>query len=144
MSDMKIRSFEDIVAWQKTRLLTKRIYEVSGRGDFGRDFALQNQIRKSAVSIAANIAEGFARKGDREFARFLAIASGSAAETKSHLYIARDQNYISEKELKDLYNGLDEIARLIHGLERYLRQGNASASTGQTASGDRLRLTTVD
>lgn len=77
--------FEDIAAWQKARLLTRRIYEVTGKGAFSRDFELRNQIRRAAISSMSNIAEGFERDGNNEFRQFLAIAKGSAGEVKSQL-----------------------------------------------------------
>ena len=68
------QSFEEIISWQKARLLTSAIYTVTRVGDFSRDFGLRDQIRKASVSIMANIAEGFERGTNREFHRFLCIA----------------------------------------------------------------------
>ena len=68
----------------------------------------------------SNIAEGFARRGDKEFGRFLAIALGSAAEVQSQLHVALDQKYLSEKEFKEVYESAAEIARLINGFIQYL------------------------
>ncbi len=85
--------FEDIKAWQKARELTKEIYLATSDSSFSRDFGLRDQIRRASVSIIANIAEGYGRKTNKDFAHFLVIAHGSAAETQSHLYIALDLNY---------------------------------------------------
>lgn len=85
-----ITRFEDILGWQKARQVTSAIYEVTGQGVFSKDFGLRDQIRRSSVSIMANIAEGFGRKSDKEFANFLNYAHGSVAETQSHLYVALD------------------------------------------------------
>ena len=74
------RHFDDIEAWQRARELTKVVYQLSGRGQFAKDFGLRDQIRRATVSIMANIAEGFERDGTGEFIQFLAIAKGSAAE----------------------------------------------------------------
>src|ERR1044071_8832227 len=90
------KRFEDINAWQKARSLTRLVYKVSEEGRFGRDFDLRDQIRRACVSIMAKIAEGFARHSDKEFANFLNMAHGSAAETQSHLYVALDLGYIDE------------------------------------------------
>ncbi|PSQ92571.1 MAG: four helix bundle protein, partial [Bacteroidetes bacterium SW_4_67_19] len=79
--------FEDIESWQKARRLARRIYELTGNGDFARDFGLRDQIRRAAVSIMSNIAEGFERGSRREFARFLDIAKASAGEVRSPLYV---------------------------------------------------------
>ena len=86
------KTFEEIDAWKKARELTKRVCAVTGVGTFARDFSLKDQIRRASVSIMSNIAEGFDRGGTGEFVQFLAIAKGSAAEVKSQLYVALDQN----------------------------------------------------
>ncbi len=99
--------FEDIQAWQKARILTKKIYEITNQGNFARDFDLKSQIRRSAVSIMANIAEGQGRRSDKEFANFLNISLGSVAETKSHLYVALDLNYLIQADFDELYKKLD-------------------------------------
>ena len=75
-----IRRFEDIEAWKKGRELAKDIYTVTGKGEFARDYALKDQIRKASVSIVSNIAEGFSRQTDQEFVQFLHIAKGSTSE----------------------------------------------------------------
>ena len=79
------KNFEEIVAWQKARILTKRVYQVTADGKFSRDFGLSDQIRRASVSIMANIAEGLERRTNKDFANFLVIAHGSAAEVQSHL-----------------------------------------------------------
>ncbi len=113
--------FEDIQAWQKTRKVTKRIYEITAATHFSKDFGLRDQIRRSGVSIMANIAEGQGRRSAKEFANFLNIAHGSIAETQSHLYIALDLNYVDKKDLDEIYGLLDEIARMTMALIQYLR-----------------------
>ena len=81
----KIERFEDIQAWQRTRELNRRIYEVTGKGEFSRNFSLKDQIRRAALSIMLNIAEGFARGSNKEFRQFLFVVHGSAAEVQSAL-----------------------------------------------------------
>jgi four helix bundle protein len=87
---MVIRRFEDIESWKKARQLTVAIYAVSNRGHFRRDFGMRDQIRRASVSVMANIAEGFWRKGTRELSRYLTIAQASVIEVQSHLYVALD------------------------------------------------------
>lgn len=116
----KIERFEDIQAWQKARELTRKIYEVTGKRSFTQDFSLKDQIRRAAISIMLNIAEGFARQSHQEFKRFLFISHGSAAEVQSALYIALDQHYINESEFQLLYRDVDEVSRMIAGFIRYL------------------------
>lgn len=93
---MKINRFEDIQGWQKGRELTKLIYKLTKLGNFRRDLSLCNQIQKASVSVMANIAEGFDRQTRKEFSQFLKYSSASASEVQSHLYVALDQEYISE------------------------------------------------
>lgn len=114
--------FEDIKAWQKARILTKDIYLLTHEGKFSTDYELRSQIRRSTTSIMANIAEGQGRRSDKEFANFLNISLGSVAETKSHLYIALDLNYISQNAFEDLYEKLDEIGKMTFGLCSHLRK----------------------
>lgn len=117
----KIEKFEDIEAWKLARESSKLVYSISSVGNFSRDFALCNQIRKCAVSIMSNIAEGFERDGDKEFIQFLAIAKGSCGEARSQLYIALDQKYITEEQFETTYNSLLNTGKLIGGFMRYLQ-----------------------
>ncbi|HKR59824.1 MAG TPA: four helix bundle protein [Pyrinomonadaceae bacterium] len=96
------RAFEDIEVWQRSRELTKSIYDVTAQGTFARDFGLKDQIRKATVSIMSNIAEGFERSGNKEFSQFLATAKGSAGEVRALLYVALDQSYVDRKVFDEL------------------------------------------
>jgi four helix bundle protein len=107
---------EDIQVWQKARQLTKQIYEATSKGRFAQDYGLRNQIQRASISIMANIAEGFGRRSDKEFANFLNMAHGSATEVQSHLYVALDLSYISESTFSELNGLLDEISRIDVGL----------------------------
>jgi four helix bundle protein len=115
-----IERFEDIQAWQMARQSTRMIYEATSTGTFSRDFALKDQIRRAAISIMSNIAEGFDRDGSKEFLNFLSIAKGSCAESRAQLYVALDGGHISRAEFDRLYKSLDETGRLIGGFMRYL------------------------
>src|SRR5512140_1300547 len=95
-----IMKFEDIQAWQTARELTKAIYRLTKQEGFIRDFGLQNQIRRAAVSIMSNIAEGFDSRTDVQFNNFLGTARASAGEVKAQLYAALDQGYITEVQFK--------------------------------------------
>ncbi|MCK4374711.1 MAG: four helix bundle protein [Candidatus Brocadiae bacterium] len=116
------KSFEEIEGWQKARELTRAVYAVSAEGGFAKDFGLRDQVRRASVSIMANIAEGFDRSGTGEFAQFLAIAKASAAEVRSHLYVALDQRYITEQAFNEMTDLAAETGRIIGGLMRYLRE----------------------
>ncbi len=117
----RIRRFEDIQAWQKARELVQGIYEISADGEWGRDFGLKDQVRRAAVSVMSNIAEGFGRQSNRDFARFLDIARGSATEVQSLLYVSLDIGYISQAECDRLYTLTDETIALITKFTTYLR-----------------------
>lgn len=96
------KTFEDIEAWKKARELTKRVYRASRQGLFARDFGLRDQMCRASVSVMSNFAEGHDRSGTGEFIQFLAIAKGSAAEVRSQLYVAADQNYLSQRDFHEL------------------------------------------
>ncbi|HEX8424423.1 MAG TPA: four helix bundle protein [Pyrinomonadaceae bacterium] len=117
----KIERFEELEAWKKSRELTKVVYQLSGSGSFGRDFGLKDQIRRAAVSIPSNIAEGFERDGNKEFLQFLSIAKGSCGEVRTQLYIALDQHYLTKSQFDSASNQLSELSRMISGLITYLR-----------------------
>ncbi len=111
-----IRRFEDLIAWQRARALTREIYAVTNRGSFARDFSLKDQIRRAAVSAMSNIAEGFERKNPREFHQFLSIAKSSCAELRSQLYVALDAGHIDETCFTAMLGESEEVGRLIGGL----------------------------
>jgi len=117
-----IRNFEEIQSWQKARYLTKNLYKTTSTGDFAKDFGLRDQIRRASVSIMANIAEGFGRHSDKEFANFLNIAQASASEVQSHLYVALDLEYINQEKFDIFYKLLDEISRMIYAFAQHLRK----------------------
>lgn len=123
----RFERFEDIQAWQKARGLVREIYNVSNDGAFTRDFGLRDQIRRAAVSIMLNIAEGFARRTNREFTQFLVIAHGSAAEVQAALYVAFDQGYLTPSIFDYLYRMADEVSRMIMALSRYLSTNATNA-----------------
>ncbi len=118
----KIERFEDIIAWQKARVLTKEIYASTKVGPFAKDFGLRDQIQRASVSTMSNIAEGFERGGDKEFIQFLSNSKDSCGEVKSQLYVALDQNYISTLNFSQLYGKADEVSRLVGGFMSYLRE----------------------
>lgn len=120
------RRFEDSEAWQKARELTRAVYAVSNQGPFARDFGLRDEIRRSAVSVMSNIAEGFERGGDIEFRRFLAIAKGSAGEVRAQLYVTIDAGLIDQTQFDSLYKTATEAGNLIGELTRYLSRESAS------------------
>lgn len=123
-----VQNFEEVEAWQKARELTRTVYACSGRGAFAKDFALRDQIRRAAVSVMSNIAEGFERGGSAEFSQFLAIAKGSAGEVEAQLYVALDQGYINKEQFDSIKALASSTKRLIAGFMNYLK---ASGFKGQ-------------
>ena len=118
---MKITRFEDLDCWQQGRELVMLIYRASQGKDFRKDLRLCGQIQAAAISVMANIAEGFVRKSDKEFIQFLFIAISSGAEVQSHLYVALDQGYIDQVTFQSIYNQADKAGKMISGLIKYLR-----------------------
>ena len=117
----KIERFEDIEAWQKARELTREVYAMSNEGPFARDFGLRDQIRRAAVSVMSNIAEGFERGGDKEFFQFVSLAKGSSGEVRAQLYVALDAGYIDQETFTELSDMATQITRMLAGLMKYLR-----------------------
>ena len=111
----KIKKFEDLIAWQKARELTKEIYTVTRQGDFAKDYGLSGQMQRAAVSIMSNIAEGFERGGRGEFQRFLSIAKASCAELRSQLYVALDIGYLDQNRFSQLLEKAEEVGRIVGG-----------------------------
>lgn len=118
----KIERFEDIVAWQKGMELCDGIYAITSKESFAKDYALKDQIRKSAISIPSNISEGFERESNNQFIYFLVIAKASAGELRTQLYIAKNQNYISSAEFEKLKEQCLSVSKLISGFVSYLRE----------------------
>ena len=120
---MKITRFEDLECWQEARKLVNMVYEAIGKSkEFQRDYRLKDQCIGAAVSVMGNIPEGLVRRSNREFIQFLFIAMSSAAELQSHMYVALDQNYISNNQFHDIYQQADKTAKMISGLINYLRK----------------------
>jgi four helix bundle protein len=115
---MKIDQFEDIIAWQKARNMTLKIYFILK--DL-RDFGFRDQICRASVSVMNNIAEGFERKSDSEFMHFLYIAKGSCGEVRSMLYLAIELNYINKKDYTELLMLSNEVSKMISGLIKTLK-----------------------
>lgn len=108
------RRFEEIGAWQQGRTLVQDIYRLSRTSGLSKDLGLRDQVQRAAISICSNIAEGFERRGNKEFIKFLWIAKGSAAEVSSQLYHLQDIGYISEDEFADLQGKVKRIGATLH------------------------------
>jgi four helix bundle protein len=116
----KIEKIEDIIVWQKAKSLTINIYKASNHGSFAKDFGLRDQIRRAAVSIPSNIAEGFGRGGNREFLQFLSISKGSLFELKTQLIIANEIGYLEDEIFTKISNEIDEVGKMLTSFMNYL------------------------
>ncbi len=117
---MKVFRFAGPEVLERARELTRSIYRLTANSKFSRDYGLRDQMRRAGVSIMANVAEGFSRKGDKGFGQFLFVAKSSAVELQSHTYVALDQGYSGEAEFRKLYDSLDHISRMTSNLIKHL------------------------
>ena len=115
-----IKNFEEIEGWQLARKLNQRLWELIVEGPFGKDFALSDQINRSAGSTMDNIAEGFDGGSDAEFVRFLRYSQRSCSEVRSQLYRAMDRGHISKSEFEDLSKLAEQASSKVGALIRYL------------------------
>jgi len=113
---MNVKRFEDLIAWQKARALTRSIYQTTNAGAFAKDAGLRSQIQRASVSVMSNICEGFERNNLKEFYRFLMIAKASCGEVRCQLYVALDTGYMTQAQFDDLNMLASEVARMIGGL----------------------------
>lgn len=120
--------FEDLRIWQAARELVRSVYRLTNKQKFHKDSAMRDQLRRAAVSSMPNIAEGFERGSKREFVRFLYMAKGSSGEIRSHLYVARDLNYITSSEFEQV--GGQAVA-LSKGVFRFIQHLESSGQDGE-------------
>lgn len=118
----ELRNFKDLIAWQKARVLTAKIYSITSKEFFAKDYGLKDQIRRAFVSIMSNIAEGFERGRPTEFHQFLSIAKASCAEVRSQLYVALDVGYVEQTEFNELMTQATEVGRILGGLRAFVEK----------------------
>jgi four helix bundle protein len=121
-----MRPHHDLDVWKKAVKFSVQVYKITDAFPRDERFGLTSQIRRAAVSIAANIAEGAGRKSKKEFANFLSISQGSASEVETELIIAFQLGYFSDKVFQELTGDLDEIGRMVTGLHRYCNSQHGS------------------
>ena len=119
---MTAERFEDLRIWQNARIQANGIYDSFGVDTpAARDFGFRDQIQRCAVSVMNNIAEGFERKSDPDFARFLDIAKGSNGEIRSMLYLAEDRKYLPAAAAEEMRAFSEHLSRAIESLAKHLR-----------------------
>ncbi len=112
----KEKSFKKLIVWQKAYVLVRMIYTHSQKFPSTELYGLTSQIRRAAVSVLANIAEGSERQHKKEFLQFLSVARGSLAEVETYLMLAKDLGYLNEEEFRNLEEQRGEVGRLLRGL----------------------------
>lgn len=142
-----VKKFEELKVYQQARELTNCIYAMTRQSSFARDRSLVDQIRRAAVSVVSNIAEGYERGSTTEFVQFLYIAKGSCGEVRAQLGIARDQGYVSEADCEEVSGRCRQVSGMLHNFIEYL-QGSGMPGQKQhlyqrrasTAADDRNRV----
>ena len=119
---MKIERFEDIEAWQLARELTRKVYRLTKRPEFAKDYGLKKQIQNAAGSSMHNIAEGFDSETNPEFIRFLRYAKRSCTEIQSQLYVALDEEYILTDDFQETFDLARRTRAAVRGFINYLKE----------------------
>ena len=119
---MQVKNFEDLEIWKAACGLTREVYDLSKEPKFSKDFGLRDQMRRAAVSIMSNIAEGYERGGNQEFVQYLYIAKGSCGEIRSQLYVALDQEYVERRTADNLLVVLKRLSVMIKHLIDHLKR----------------------
>ena len=120
--------FEDLEVWKSSRDLTNSIYKLTSAAAFSRDYGLVDQIRRASVSIMSNIAEGYERGGNQELMQFLSIAKGSCGEVRCQLYIAGDQGYISQDQVKNVTGECKRVSVMLSNFMEYIKRSPLKGS----------------
>ena len=128
---MRIKRFEDIEAWQLARELARKVYRLTKKPRFAKDYGLKSQIQDAAGSSMHNIAEGFDSETNAEFIRFLRYAKRSCTEVQSELYLALDEEYISADEFKDVYEQARRTRAATYGFIKYLKKYKESKTNNR-------------
>lgn len=121
MTTRKIKSFTDLIAWQEGHKLVIMVYKITEKFPKSELFSLTDQMRRSAISITSNIAEGFSRQGKKEKIQFYYMTLGSTTELQNQLLIARDLNYLENEEFSKIAKKTVSVAKLTNSLITYLK-----------------------
>jgi len=122
MSNAPFRSYRDLDVWQLAMALAKQVYEATGAFPSHERFGLINQMRRAAVSIPSNVAEGHARLSTAEFQRFITIAMGSVAELETQILLSQDLGFLHLDQQQQMMQQLDKIGKMLRGLHRSLER----------------------
>jgi len=126
-----VKTYRDLIVWQKAMALVTEIYKITKSFPGREDYGLTSQVRRCAVSIPSNIAEGYGRHSRNEYIRFLQIALGSPYELQTQLEIAVNLEYLKKEEFDSLYESTREVERMLSVLIKRLTEGNGKGAEGQ-------------
>jgi four helix bundle protein len=129
-----VTKIEDLLIWQEARVLVKGIFILTNQEKFSKEFALKDQIKRSAISVMSNIAEGFGRGGNKEFVQFLYISSGSLSELKTQLYISFDFNLLSQEDLNKFLADTFKLENMIKALIKKMKESEYTGTKYKTVS----------
>lgn len=118
----KIKQFEDLQIWKDAVKIGVLIYKLTSEGPLSKDFSAKDQLRRAAISISNNIAEGFEYNSTKSFIRFLRFSKGSAGELRSQLYVLKEARVVKVKDYNVLYDELMKVSKGIQGFTKYLKQ----------------------
>ena len=118
---MKIVSYKDLIVWQKAMAMVEIVYNLTQKMPKEELFSLTNQIRRAAISVPSNIAEGFGRQSKKEYQQFLSIANGSVCEIETQLLLCVRIGYLTEENTKDTFQLLSEIGKMITAIKQKLK-----------------------
>lgn len=118
----KIERFEDLPIWKKAAEVSLNVYRISEKGKLKNDFSMKDQIKRAAISISSNIAEGFEYGNNSDFVRYLRYAKGSAGELRSQMYIINEMELIESVDYQKINEQLIEVSKQISGFMKYLRE----------------------
>jgi len=116
------KSYRDLDVWQKSMRLAKRPYQITQKFPSDERFGLTNQLRRAAVSVPSNLAEGHARFGSGEFSRFISITMGSVAEIETQIFLSKDLGYITSEVTQEILAELDAIGKMLRGLAKSIQR----------------------
>jgi len=122
---IKLKTYKDLIAWKKSYQLCLNIYELTKTFPKSEIFCLSDQIKRSALSVPSNIAEGYSRHQTKEYIRFLYISYASLAELETQLMLAKDLSYIDSDRFKKALHMQNDVQRLMMGLIRSLKRMNS-------------------
>lgn len=120
----KVNRFEDLDVWKVSRELANKVYNLTKSDSLKRDYGFVDQMRRASVSVMNNVAEGYERGSNKDFAKYLFISKGSAGEVRSMLYIARDQGYINDEIFAECYELAVRCNQLCWGLIKHLQKNS--------------------